>query len=548
MLEENYTGHRRDTGEAVAFPVTWPDAEDAQRTWRWDAEHNPFPLTDLSEEFSRRAWGPAIAVQPLGGSAPGPTTGLVAHGYRYGGGHAGSGPRSATYPENVATMAPRVEELWDRGWRLQIEARAREIAGFDYDSLTLTELVKRLESLTEGVSENMVLMFRASHLVSYSRGRLVDFCVESVGKAAESLVTDLLQGTPSISLESGAALWDVAQMLARNSDLFDRLAAQPDAQTLASLGEAGAGVDFVAKFNDWLDRYGHRNGSFGELAEPSWCEEPRVPIALLLQYVEAEDPRQSQKKAITTREKVQREFEKRLGNQELIARFRELLAGAAPYLGVRESRDHAINMALTAVRVPALALGRRLVGQGAIQDVDDVFFLQFRDLESAAEDPELDLRALVARRREIHEYWRNVVPPVTIGVSAGRETDRKASAASAPVLSLVEGAASSSVVWGIAASPGIVTARARVIMTLDEAHTLQRGEVLVTRSTSPAWTPLFGSAAAVVTEGGGVLSHCAIVAREYGIPAVVGATGASARIRDGATITVDGTKGRVTIQ
>ena len=85
-------------------------------------------------------------------------------------------------------------------------------------------------------------------------------------------------------------------------------------------------------------------------------------------------------------------------------------------------------------------------------------------------------------------------------------------------------------------------------MTLVDAHTLRVGDILVTRATTPAWTPLFGIAAAVVTEGGGALSHCAILAREYGLPAVVGAAGATVRIRDGATITVDGTKGRVTIQ
>ena len=98
---------------------------------------------------------------------------------------------------------------------------------------------------------------------------------------------------------------------------------------------------------------------------------------------------------------------------------------------------------------------------------------------------------------------------------------------------------------GLAASSGVVTATARIVLSLTEAHRLQQGEILVARGTSPAWTPLFGTAAAVVTEGGGLLSHCAIVAREYGIPAVVGAGGATRRIADGSQITVDGNKGRV---
>jgi phosphohistidine swiveling domain-containing protein len=529
MLQQNYIGHRRDTGEEVAFPVVWTNAGDAERTWRWDAEHNPFPLTPLSQEFSRGMGSPSMAAESLGAAPAAPMAGVSANGYRYNEGRGAFGSRTPAYLETVAAMAPRVEELWDHGWRLEIEARGRDIAAFDYDSLTLSDLVKRLELMAEGVHENMVLMFRASHLVSFSRGELLEFCEAHIGKAAESFVTDLLQGTPSVSLESGAALWDVAQVLAQNADAFERLRRHPDFEGLASLLEIDGGGAFVTRFNDWLTKYGQRNGSFGELAEPTWFEDPRVAIGLVLQSVGAYDPRLSQKKAIRVRELLQREFEGRLRAPDIISRFRELLATAEPYLGVRESRDHATNMALTAIRLPALALGRRLVERDAIESPADVFFLRFSDLEAAALDPTSDLRALVAERRDLYEYWRNVAPPVTIGASAPREVDPR-------------------FVRGVAASAGVATGTARVIMTLADAHTLRAGDILVTRATTPAWTPLFGTAAAVVTEGGGVLSHCAILAREYGIPAVVGASGASVRIRDGATITVDGTKGRVIIE
>jgi pyruvate,water dikinase len=194
---------------------------------------------------------------------------------------------------------------------------------------------------------------------------------------------------------------------------------------------------------------------------------------------------------------------------------------------VRESRDHAVNMALTALRVPALAIDKRLVAAGALDEPSDVFYLQLADLEKAAGGSGIDLRPLVAERRERHQYWCKVAPPPAIGAAPA-------------VTGQAEG-----VLRGVAASAGLVTARARVVLTLDQADRLQPGEVLVTRGTSPAWTLLFGTAAAVVTEGGGMLSHCAIVAREYGIPAVVGASGATRQIRDGDMITVDGTQGRV---
>jgi pyruvate,water dikinase len=105
-----------------------------------------------------------------------------------------------------------------------------------------------------------------------------------------------------------------------------------------------------------------------------------------------------------------------------------------------------------------------------------------------------------------------------------------------------------SVINGMGASKGVVRGRARVLRGLDEAHRLADGDVLVCRSTAPPWTPLFSIAAAVVTDSGGILSHSAICAREYGIPAVVGTQVATSRIPDGAMVLVDGARGTVTIE
>ncbi len=530
MVQQNFIAHRRDTGEEVEFPVVWSDAAAAERNWRWDAEHSPFPLTPLSQEFSKGGSAFASAAESLG-AEPVPQMGSVAaNGYRYNAGRGGPfGSQTPAYIETVSELAPRIGELWDRGWRLEIEARGRDIAAFDYNSLSLPELVERIESMAEGVEENMHLMFRAAHLVSFSRAELLEFCAGHIGEAAESFVTDLLQGTTTESLESGAALWDVAQVLAKNPDALDHLQRQPDSEGLTGLAGIGGAADFLSSFNHWLEQYGRRNGSFGELAEPTWFEAPNIAIGLVLQYVGANDPRQGQQRAITIREQVQAEFEKRLRDPKIIAEFRQLLATAEPYLGVRESRDHATVMAFTAIRVPVLTLGRRLVEQKVITNPDDVFSLTFSDLKTAADEPATDLRALAAERRNSYEYWRSVAPPVTIGADPPREPEPK-------------------IIRGVGASPGAVTGTARVIMSLTEATKLGLGEILVTRGTTPAWTPLFGTAAAVVTEGGGTLSHCAIIAREYGIPAVVSATAATVRIHDGAKITVDGTKARVILE
>src|SRR5690606_15105629 len=118
-------------------------------------------------------------------------------------------PQPEAFYKKLAEMAPRVEDLWDGDWRLRIERRARDTAAFDYESLPFPELIAHFKSMVNDIGENMVLMFQASYLVNYSRSRLAEFCAEQAGSAAERIVTDLLQGFPSASLDSGVALWDV---------------------------------------------------------------------------------------------------------------------------------------------------------------------------------------------------------------------------------------------------------------------------------------------------------------------------------------------------
>jgi pyruvate,water dikinase len=153
-------------------------------------------------------------------------------------------------------------------------------------------------------------------------------------------------------------------------------------------------------------------------------------------------------------------------------------------------------------------------------------------------------QAAVAERRADRARWLHVLPPAKIG---------KGEVVLPPHLVRFFGVTGDEpsrdgVLRGVPASAGSARGTARVIRTLDEVERLARGDILVTYATAPPWTPLFAIAAAVVTDTGGMLSHCAVVAREYGIPAVVGAKGATQRIRDGMLITVDGAEGTVHIE
>jgi pyruvate,water dikinase len=162
-------------------------------------------------------------------------------------------------------------------------------------------------------------------------------------------------------------------------------------------------------------------------------------------------------------------------------------------------------------------------------DAEDVLFLLPEEVEGQTGEPGLASRA--AERRSVWQQWAGKRPPTTIG----GETSPIAGPAANDAGNL----------RGIGASRGQTTGWARILSDPAEGERLKPGDVLVCFMTSPAWTPLFGIASAVVTESGGLLSHSAIAAREYGIPCVVGVRGATERICDGALITVDGTAGTV---
>jgi pyruvate,water dikinase len=191
-----------------------------------------------------------------------------------------------------------------------------------------------------------------------------------------------------------------------------------------------------------------------------------------------------------------------------------------------------------------LAVGRRLVSRGILNDPADVFYLHAGEVRSALESEADDYTQIVGTRKQEMARWAQVTPPPFIGAppppshaqpwqrfwgSHQLHSDQP------------------NVLPGNGGSAGVARGPARVLLNLGEAHRLRRGDVLVARTTMPPWTPLFAVASALVVETGGILSHAAVAAREYGLPAVLGVTDATRLIRDGQLLEVDGSTGTVRI-
>jgi pyruvate,water dikinase len=239
------------------------------------------------------------------------------------------------------------------------------------------------------------------------------------------------------------------------------------------------------------------------------------------------------------REDAWRDVERRLsGNSERLKELRELAAPLVHYIPIREGRAY-WQLALSgAMRTFLLRRAAPLVERGELAAAEDVLYLACEEMELAIAGELSRLAPLVEERRREWGYWAQRRPPAFIG-GAEASTDHA---------STENGTRPDQAITGLAASRGTVTARARVLADISHADRLRPGEVLVCAMSSPPWTPLFALAAAVVTDSGGILSHPAIVAREYGIPCVVGTSVGTQRIRDGELITVDGDLGEVRIE
>jgi pyruvate,water dikinase len=221
------------------------------------------------------------------------------------------------------------------------------------------------------------------------------------------------------------------------------------------------------------------------------------------------------------------------------ARFDSLLEVAQRYATIREEQARWFTLGWPLLRRAVLSLGEDMRAGGALERAEDVFFVTRAELEQ----PTADLRDAVQRRREEWQRQRRLVAPLELGHAPG--VLKRLLSGAAPVNRQTDLA--EDVLIGQGASPGRVTGPARLVHGVEDFDGFQEGEVLVARATAPAWTPLFGRAAAVVTDGGTLAAHASLVAREFGIPAVVGIGDATRRLRTGRLVTVDGTSGTVRI-
>jgi pyruvate,water dikinase len=233
------------------------------------------------------------------------------------------------------------------------------------------------------------------------------------------------------------------------------------------------------------------------------------------------------------------------GRPRLRRRFDRLLSIAQTYAVVREQQTRQFSLGWPVLRRCVLRPGDELTRRGATGHIEDVFFLTRAELQSALVGAPSASPETVSERRQRWERQRRLIAPLQLGTAPAiaRRTYGKAIETARTGPPPAPGSLA-----GDPASPGRATGPVRVILDPAGFASFQPGEILVTRATAPAWTPLFAKAAAVITDGGTLAAHASLVAREYGIPAVVATGDATARLHDGQLVTVDGGSGMIEIR
>ncbi len=364
----------------------------------------------------------------------------------------------------------------------------------------------------------------------------------------------VIRGLPhNVTTEMDLELWRLATAIQEDANSRTALLTE-DPSVLAAAFQAGelpARLD--AGLSRFLDRYGQRAVAEIDVGLPRWLEEPAHILGILANYLRLDNPALAPDAQFSkAAEDAEEQVDRLVARAAARGRIRGLVVRAALrrarlFAGLREQPKYLLVLGLGEVRRQLLLVGRELEQAGTIDCREDVFFLDFAEVRQElagngpeAEGPAQDLRQLVAARRQEYarELRRRHIPRVLLSDGTEPEAVRTAVGDSG------DGTSGNGTLAGSPASAGTVTAAARVILDPVGAR-LEPGEILVAPSTDPGWTPLFLTAGGLVMEMGGANSHGAVVAREYGIPAVVGVADATVRISTGQIITVDGGAGTV---
>ena len=424
--------------------------------------------------------------------------------------------------------------------RARMKARNDKLRALDLEAMETADLVRTLRtSLWENTHDVdlLYLVTSAPALLLFERA-----CRRWLGEQDLTLGYRLLAAQGGMAdTEAGLDLWRLAELAhADTGTEATLLSADLWPAVQERLARTEHGRQFLGAWDRFMTEHGHHCRGELEFCNARWSERPDYVLDLVRNYLRSlgsVSPLEKHRRLALEREELVEQCRRRLKNPIKRSLFDRSLRQVRKLAVDRENWKNEIVRQLAALRRVLLTLGARFHKSGILAGVDDVFFLELPEIESLGQGRvNFDVGQRIAKRRAEYERNKAFTPPPVV---VGRFDPQR------HILPEID--ATVKELKGLAVSPGTATGKARVILRTDDRQHVEAGEILVAPFTDPAWTPYFLPAAGVIMDQGGVLSHGAIIAREYGIPAVVNVGPASRIIRTGQLLRVDGDRGIVTI-
>ena len=352
----------------------------------------------------------------------------------------------------------------------------------------------------------------------------------------------LAQSVPdNVTSQMGLALLDVADVIRPHPEVVAFLRRVEDEGFLDEMAKLDGGPEARDAIGAFLDKYGMRCIGEIDITRPRWSERPATLVPVILGNIKNFEPgaagRRFEQGRQEARDKEQELLERLQAlpdGQRMAEEVRRMIHRVRTFIGYREYPKYGIVSRYFLYKLALLAEAGRLVQAGVLSEKEDIFYLTFHEFHDVARTKHAD-QQLIRERKDAFRSYQALTPPRVL-TSEGEVFAGAYRRDDVPAGALV----------GLPVSAGIIEGRARVIHDIAEAD-LEAGDILVTAYTDPSWSPLFVSIAALVTEVGGTMTHGAVIAREYGLPAVVGVAQATRLIQNGQRIRVHGTDGYVEI-
>jgi phosphohistidine swiveling domain-containing protein len=525
------------------FPLTWSDPSDAERTWRHDDMHAPFCLAPLAWDYGELiSGGFAYRYERL--ALPIDMRAQVFNGYLYFS-WKGLVPESeedaldVQYIQTCRDHTQYASDYWERAVP-QLRELYGWIAGVAVDELPADQLADAWEGAWERAQRAWCIHFYAITGPYQVMDDLADLYESVVENAPPGEAMRLIQGSIDELVDVDSGMGRLTVMAAASPDLAAAIrgSVTPSLDELVLLP---GGREFVSELNGFLRQHGHLGQGWDDLGLASWAEQPSMIVAEIAKRLEhpVEPATDRAARLAAEADELADAFRNRLADQpEKLVEFERLLALARQIGRITETHNYWIDrMAQARLRTFAMRVGTRLARDGVIEGPEDILYLRRSEVPGVLRSPE-DRRPLVADRKVEHARWRSVKPPAKVGKPSTAETSGRFSGVRFDK-------EDEAIVRGTGASAGIVSGPARIVLGPDDFGRVRAGDIIVAPSSNPSWVPLFTIAGGLVTNTGGVLSHAAVVAREFDLPAVVGTGDATTRIVDGQMLELDGTTGYV---